>query len=228
MFERYTERARRAVFFARYEASQFGSPYIEAEHILLGILREDHRIPRWDELADLVRKRIEESTTIRHSLSASIDLPLANGAKRVLGYAAEEAERLSRKYIGSEHLLLGILRENNCFAATILREAGLDLKKARDWSESVAPDADQHVLAVGYARLNPMLEFVFNGRVIGGATLDYGVVPIFGERVLLKDREGNNESYRVKNVTHVYQHVPYEGEIPQRLITKVIIDLEPE
>jgi len=75
MFERYTEKARRVIFFARYEASQFGSPYIETEHLLLGLLREDkalaHRLMRSHLSFESMRKQIEEHTVIREKVSTS-------------------------------------------------------------------------------------------------------------------------------------------------------------
>ena len=136
MFERYTEKARRVIFFARYEASQFGSPYIETEHLLLGLLREDkaltNRFLRSHASVESIRKQIEGHTTIREKVSTSVDLPLSNECKRVLDYAAEEAERLSHKHIGTEHLLLGLLREEKCFAAEILHERGLRLPAIRE------------------------------------------------------------------------------------------------
>src|SRR6201984_61834 len=135
MFERYTEKARRVIFFARYEASQFGSPYIETEHLLLGLLREDkaltNRFLRSHASVESIRKQIEGHTTIREKVSTSVDLPLSNECKRVLAYAAEEAERLSHRHIGTEHLLLGLLREEKCFAAEILHERGLRLSTIR-------------------------------------------------------------------------------------------------
>src|SRR5947207_2548032 len=136
MFERYTEKARRVIFFARYEASQFGSPFIETEHLLLGLLREDkaltNRFLRSHASVESIRKQIEGHTTIREKVSTSVDLPLSNECKRVLAYAAEEAERLSHKHIGTEHLLLGLLREEKCFAAEILHERGLRLSSIRE------------------------------------------------------------------------------------------------
>src|SRR6266567_2581646 len=136
MFERYTEKARRVIFFARYEASQFGSPYIETEHLLLGLLREDkaltNRFLRSHASVESIRKQIEGHTTIREKVSTSVDLPLSNECKRVLAFAAEEAERLSHKHIGTEHLLLGLLREEKCFAAEILHERGLRLSSIRE------------------------------------------------------------------------------------------------
>src|SRR5258707_371048 len=136
MFERYTEKARRVIFFARYEASQFGSPYIETEHLLLGLLREDkaltNRFLRSHASVESIRKQIEGHTTIREKVSTSVDLPLSNECKRVLAYAAEEADSLSHKHIGTEHLLLGLLREEKCFAAEILHERGLRLPTIRE------------------------------------------------------------------------------------------------
>jgi ATP-dependent Clp protease ATP-binding subunit ClpC len=79
-----------------------------------------------------IRKQIEGHTTIQEKVPASVDLPLSNECKRVLAYAAEEAERLSHKHIGTEHLLLGLLREEKCFAAEILHERGVRLASARE------------------------------------------------------------------------------------------------
>ena len=136
MFERYTEKARRVIFFARYEASQFGSPYIETEHLLLGLLREDkaltNRFLQAHASVESIRKQIGAHTDIREKIETSVDLPLSNEGKRVLAYAAEEAERLRHKHIGTEHLLLGLLREEKCFAAQILQERGLKLALVRE------------------------------------------------------------------------------------------------
>src|SRR5580692_3956090 len=136
MFERYTEKARRVTFFARYEASQFGSPYIETEHLLLGLLRADkalvNRFLRAQASAESIRKQIEAHATVREKTATSVDLPLSNEGKRVLAYAAEEAARLGHSHIGSEHLLLGLLREDKCFAARILEERGVKLAQVRD------------------------------------------------------------------------------------------------
>jgi len=137
MFERYTEKARRVIFFGRYEASQFGSPTIETEHLLLGLLREDkaltNRFLRSPHTSiGSIRKQIEARTTAREKVSTSVDLPLSQECKRVLAYAAEEAERLSHQHIGTEHLLLGLLREQKSFAAEILQERGLRISEVRE------------------------------------------------------------------------------------------------
>jgi len=144
MFEKYTVKARRVSFFARYEASQFGSPSIEAEHLLLGLLREDkaltHRFLRSDSSIESIREQIEAHTTIREKVSTAVDLPLSDAGKRVLSYAAEEAGRLSNKHIGSEHLLLGLLREEKSFAAQILVERGLQLSMIREELSQAKPE----------------------------------------------------------------------------------------
>ena len=134
MFERYTEKARRVIFFARYEASQYGSPYIETEHLLLGILREDKALTKrfLRSQVESIRTEVESQTTVREKVSTSVDLPLSNESKRVLAYAGEEAERLAHKYIGPEHLLLGLLREEKCFAAQVLMERGVQLNRVRE------------------------------------------------------------------------------------------------
>ena len=116
MFERYTERARRVLFFARYEASQLGSISIETEHLLLGLIREGKgltsRIFARSHLSlENIRKEIEGRTVFREKVSTSVEIPFSAETKRVLQFAAEEADRLLHNYIGTEHLLLGILRE---------------------------------------------------------------------------------------------------------------------
>src|SRR5215469_1174446 len=135
MFERYTEKARRVIFFARYEAAQFGSPLIETEHLLLGILRDDKVLTRrflGTSALDEIRKEIEQNTTVREKTSTSTDLPLSNESKRVLAYGAEEADRLNSRHIGTEHMFLGLLREEKSFAAQLLSERKLEIQKVRE------------------------------------------------------------------------------------------------
>ncbi len=148
MFERYTEPARRVIFFARYEASQLGSSYLETEHLLLGLLRQDKQLVRRflqsAAAVAAIRKRIEGHTTVMEKISTSVDLPLSLQTKRVLAYASEEAERLNQRHVGTEHFLLGLLREDNCLAAEILRERGLSLSSVRqELRTSPVPDGDE-------------------------------------------------------------------------------------
>lgn len=153
MFERYSEKARRVIFFARYEASQFGSPLIESEHLLLGLLREDKplviRLFSSDNVSSGIRKQIENQTEVRERVSTSVDLPLSNESKRVLKYAADQAGSLGHRYISTGHLYLGLLCEENCLAATILKQRGVSLEKLRtlasQWEDNAPWDAPVRV-----------------------------------------------------------------------------------
>jgi hypothetical protein len=133
MFERYTEKARRAIFFARYEASQFGSPFIETEHLLLGILREYKRLVSTLPVGAvvLVRKQIAALAPSRPAIATSVDLPISKASGRVLALAAEEAEGLGHRYIGCQHILLGLLREEDSISAKILRHFGATAEQVR-------------------------------------------------------------------------------------------------
>ena len=135
MFERYTEKAHRVIFFARREASEFGSPTIESEHILLGLVQESKGFMNrylGDKTTDAeLRAQVLTYTVLRAPTSTSVDIPLSEECKQILMFGAEEAERLGHRHIGTEHLMLGILREENSVAARIFRQHGLDLERAR-------------------------------------------------------------------------------------------------
>jgi len=171
VFERYTERARRVIFFARYEASQFGSATIESEHFLLGLHRGDEKIlQRFLPISttiDEIRGQIEDQAPILEKTSTSIDLPLSNECSRILRYAADESEGLGHPYVDTGHLLLGVLREENCLAAKILKGLGLELKTVRE--ELRRTQASEPESSIGRA----MLSFDFSSRKMPAA----GVVP---------------------------------------------------
>ena len=138
MFERYTERARRVIFFARYEALQYGSQVISPEHILMGLMREDKTISaryfpfRNTLTVDLIRREVEERIVMRERIPQSAELHLATETKRILAFAAEESQRLQNRHIGPEHLFLGLVREERSVAAEILYQYGLRLQDVRD------------------------------------------------------------------------------------------------
>lgn len=145
MFERYTEKARRAVFFARYEASQFGSECIETEHLLLGILRDNKELvqqilPKVD--FESVRRDVEKGATPGIQVPTSVDLPLSEHAKLALTYAMEEADHFNSKRIGTEHLLLGLLRNDEFASAKLLAPFGATLESLRKRVEALPPQMD--------------------------------------------------------------------------------------
>jgi len=137
MFEKFTEKAKRVLFLARYEASQVGSTVIGTEHILLGLLKEgDETIreifSRLNIDMDSLRSDLEERGPSGEKTSTSVEIPFSEETKRVLSYAEEEAERLMHPYIGNEHLLLGLLREENATAGRLLFEKGMRLYAVRE------------------------------------------------------------------------------------------------
>jgi ATP-dependent Clp protease ATP-binding subunit ClpC len=138
MFERYTERARRVIFFARYEALQYGSQVIAPEHILLGLMREDKTISaryfafRHNLTVDAVRREVEERIVLRDRIPQSAELHLAAETKKILFLANEESRQLKNRHIGPEHLLLGVIRQEDSIAAEILFSLGLRIQDVRD------------------------------------------------------------------------------------------------
>jgi len=135
MFERYTEKARRVIFFARYEASQYGSPYIETEHLLLGLLREDHAFARTllrqAAVLQQVRAEIERVIVPKERISTSVQVPLSDDSRRVLSLAEEESARLGHQHIGTEHILLGILGLEQSLEAQLLAARGVKADEVR-------------------------------------------------------------------------------------------------
>jgi len=136
MFERYTERARRGLFFARYEATEFGSPTIESEHLLLGLIREGNGLTRRlfagaNVDLETVRKEIERRVPMGEKMPTSVEIPFSAAVKRILNHTAAEADRLGHSYIGTEHLLLAILREERSLAGAVLLDMGLRADEVR-------------------------------------------------------------------------------------------------
>jgi ATP-dependent Clp protease ATP-binding subunit ClpA len=134
MFERYAEKARRLIFFAKYEANRMEAPLVETEHLLLGLLREDKALAQrflhsYAAVAS-IREKIQ-APKIPGNTSTSSDPPLARQSKRVLMNAAMEAETRGQS-VAPEHILLGVLREEKCLAAELLHEYGLNLASVTD------------------------------------------------------------------------------------------------
>ncbi len=136
MFERYTESARRVIFCSRYMAAQTASAMIETDHLLLGLLRADMALAQrflgspW--AAEQIWQEVEHKKPVHPPIPAAVDLKLSPEGKRVLRLAAEESDQFSSKEIRTEHLLLGLLREEHCFAAELLNGHGLLLASTRE------------------------------------------------------------------------------------------------
>jgi ATP-dependent Clp protease ATP-binding subunit ClpC len=147
MFEKYNEKARRALFFARYEASKLGSRVIESEHILLGVLREGEEIikeifSRFNVKPEQIRREVEGDRLFVDRISSSAELPLSEESKKILAYAAHEAESMLHQYVGTEHLLIGILRVEASTAARILTAKGLNVYGVREETISILKERE--------------------------------------------------------------------------------------
>ncbi len=147
MFEKYNEKARRALFFARYEASKLGSRVIESEHILLGILREGEEtvgelLRRFQVKPEELRREIEGERVFVERISSTAELPLSEESKKILAYASHEAESMLHSTVGSEHLLIGILRVEGCMAMRLLTQQGFDLFNVREEVGSIVKERE--------------------------------------------------------------------------------------
>lgn len=168
MFERYSDQARRAIFFARYEAGNSGSLYIEPEHLLLGIAREypdvRRRLPasRWEAF----RKEIQRER-LGAPLATSVDMPVSEALKSALEYAAEESDHANEKHIHCRHLFRALLRIESA-ASDFLKRNGIDYPDL--WrempritpSEPETPTAQGPGLELSILRLGSLIERAHN------------------------------------------------------------------
>jgi ATP-dependent Clp protease ATP-binding subunit ClpC len=203
VFERFTESARRTLFFARYEASTVGGTAIETEHLLLGLLRETKgitaqifaTIPDGDQQ---IRRSIEGRIATREKGGTSVEIPFSEPAKRVLQYAGEEADRLLHSYIGTEHLLLGLLREPEGIAAAALEATPLRVDNVRDavrqiLSRPLPPPSDDDNAPDVIERISVLVEHL--GRIEADAwTRSQLVESIQQELERLRNRLGPDQA----------------------------------
>ncbi|MCM8812495.1 MAG: ATP-dependent Clp protease ATP-binding subunit [Candidatus Omnitrophica bacterium] len=136
MFDRFTERARKVILLAKEEAKRFNHDYIGTEHVLLGLIKEGEGVAAavMQNLGlnlDMIRLEVEKLVQPGPSTVTSGDIPFTPKAKKVIELAMEEARNLGHNYIGTEHLLLGLVRENEGVASQVLLNLGLDLNKVR-------------------------------------------------------------------------------------------------
>ena len=136
VFERFSEQARRVLFFARIEVSRLGSPLIEPEHILIGIIREGKGAAYellfetlkldWQRVVGDLESKLEK----KPRFETSIEIPFSGSTKDALTATVEEADRLRHGEIGTEHLLLGILRTDS-ISTSVLTNHGVTLEIVR-------------------------------------------------------------------------------------------------
>ena len=135
MWQRFTERARKAVFYAQEEAQKFGEGSVSTEHLLLGLVREDGSVAT-RVLEGLgvnpneIRAEVEKQLP-RGDMRPNQDTTLTPRAKRVIDLAYDEARNLNNNYIGTEHLLLGLIREGDGLSGRVMAKMGLELEHVR-------------------------------------------------------------------------------------------------
>jgi hypothetical protein len=137
MFDRFTDAAKKVMSYARHEAMQLHHEYIGTEHLLLGLVRENSGVA-----ANVLQNRNIDLEKIRHeveqivkpgpSMASMSQLPFTPRAKKVLELSMEEASQLRHNYLGTEHLLLGLIRENEGIAAQVMMNLGVKLEEVRE------------------------------------------------------------------------------------------------
>jgi ATP-dependent Clp protease ATP-binding subunit ClpC len=199
MWQRFTERARRVVFFAQEEAARLGENYVGTEHLLLGLVRENDSVAAriLDRLGvplGRIRSDIERQVTRGHG-NLGQDMQLTPRAKRVIDLAYEEARQLNNNYIGTEHLLLGLIREGDGLAARVLVKLGADLERTRREVYAMQEGENQPSQSRSRSRTPTLDEF---GRDLTELARNEKLDPVVGRHIEI-ERVIQILSRRIKN-----------------------------
>jgi ATP-dependent Clp protease ATP-binding subunit ClpC len=241
MFEKFTERGRKVIIYAREEAEKRQNDYLGTEHLLLGLLREEESLPmvilkKMGLSAEELRMEVERNLPTGSNILTFGDIPFTPRAKKVLELAVEEARLLGHSYIGSEHLLIGLIREDAGIAGKILRSLGANLLGVRQLAinlsmrkaQSSGKDKKSHTPALDeFGR--DITQLAREGKldpVIGREPEIERVLQILGRRVknnpVIIGESGVGKTAIIEGLA---QRIVAE-EIPENLLEKRIVSLD--